>query len=498
MFPTRARSPRPFVLILATCAACAFNEGLTPTQPGRPGAPGPAPMPKLAVGAPLPSGWVWPVNAQTMKRGLTPGTTYRPVNVAALRATAGSGPCAPFEVAPSIWITPFCGTLPKISLSPRVGPRPLAAATPTATASTVDLRALGLDGPVKDQQQAGVCWSFAISTLMDNALLRAGRRDVMAPLHIVADDELQLLFQNGAGRPLVQETAWPYDPHKACELDDNSIDKPYCREAYNIDAGSWNRDPELVAERSRAEGSGVYRILGAQPLSHNPGNPDEIARVLSTGQAVYVGFDIDVHLWSAENHQADAVIPDWQADAQSGGHAVTLVGYRTVQSGRQFLVHNSWGTGWGDGGYAWVSERMVHDRLNDAFALTVGDSNGTALPTNPSPSPTPGPTPTPSPTPAPSGLPFPFPLPLPGQQQPATACASGQVRDALLQTCVAPCGNGAAPIAGICAVQPQQQQQPTPTPAAGCAAGQRPDLVTQACEPACPSGNPRAAGICLF
>jgi len=486
---------RAYAVLLAMCAACAAERPPAAPPPVT-AAPvfGPAPAANLPVGAPLPSGWAWPVNAQALLRGLTAGTTYRPVNVAALqaRSAAAPGPCAPFEIAPSIWITPFCGVLPKLSLSPRAALRPVAASTPGPTASGVDLRALGFDGPVKDQQQAGVCWSFALSTLMDNALLRAGRRDVMAPLHIVADDEFQVLFQNGSGRPLVQETFWPYDPHKACELDESSGDKPYCKDAYNIDAGSWQRDPALVAERTRADASGTYRFLSVHPLASSPGDPDEIARVLSTGQAVYAGFDIDVRLWSAARQQAGAVLPDWQPNTGSGGHAVTLVGYRTTAGGRQFLIHNSWGTGWGDGGYAWTSERMVHDRLTDAFVVTVGDAAGTPLPTTPFPVPTPTPTPGPSPS-----TPFPFPFPFPPQGGGGAAtCPAGAVHDALLQTCVAPCANGAAPIAGICAVQPPQAQ-PNPPPPAGCAAGQRPDLVTTQCEPPCANGYPRAAGICF-
>lgn len=39
-----------------------------------------------------------------------------------------------------------------------------------------------------------------------------------------------------------------------------------------------------------------------------------------------------------------------------GGHAVCIVGYRR---GGDFIVRNSWGTGWGDGGFAYASEAYV-------------------------------------------------------------------------------------------------------------------------------------------
>jgi C1A family cysteine protease len=450
----------------------------------------------------LPAGWAWPVNPQAIALGLSQ-EVYRPVNVQALQSLAGRGPCAPVEVAPSVWITPFCGKLPSLSFSPKASSPPAAAAANTPIASGVDLRALGLDGPVKDQQQAGVCWSFAISTLMDNALRRAGRSDVMAPLHIIADDEFQLLFDKGSGKPLVLESAWAYDPHKACKLDENSGDRSYCQQAYNIQSGSWKSDPTLVVERTRAESSGVYRIMTFHPLSHSPAKPDEIARVLATGQAVYVGFDIDTKSWSSARQGAGAVLPDWTPDG-SGGHAVALVGYRTAGNARQFLVHNSWGKGWGDGGYAWVSETMVRDRIHEAFTVTVGDSNGALATPTPTPIPTPIPTPTPTPTPTPGPVattgqfPFPLPFPAPGPASggQASACPTNAVRDLLLGTCVAPCAGGVAPVAGIC---PVLSAPAAPNAASSaCAAGSSHDVVTAVCEPTCPSGRPRAAGVCFF
>jgi len=215
------------------CAACAAERP--------PAAPPPvtaAPFWACAGGqssrrAPLPSGWALAVNAQALLRGLTAGTTYRPVNVAALqaRSAAAPGPCAPFEIAPSIWITPFCGVAEALALSAcgscvpsrpaRQAPRRRGSICvrlglrrtregPATGRRVLVLRALHVDG-------------------QRPAPRRAQGRD--APLHIVADDEFQVLFQNGSGRPLVQETFWPYDPHKACELDESSGDKPYCKDA---------------------------------------------------------------------------------------------------------------------------------------------------------------------------------------------------------------------------------------------------------------------------
>ena len=56
--------------------------------------------------------------------------------------------------------------------------------------------------------------------------------------------------------------------------------------------------------------------------------------------------------------QAD--IADWKpdpaTDPDGGGHALALVGFRTMPDGsRQFRVQNSWGEAWDDAGECWAS-----------------------------------------------------------------------------------------------------------------------------------------------
>ena len=329
------------------------------------------------VGAPLPAGWAWPGNPAPGARRLSANTVYRPVNVAALRAVPKTRRCVPIEVAPGVWITPLCNPLPRLAASAKALPLPVRVRTAAAPQS-VDLKERGLDGPIKDQQQAGVCWSFAISTLLDNAVRRAGRADVFAPLHIIAHDEWDLLFSYGAGKPIVGEASWPYDPVKACELDEHLGNEHYCMDAYNVRGGSWRGDPETVAQRTKAEAAGDFKIIAMHRLEHRPGNPNQIVDVLASGQAIFATVELNMAAWANAGHLPGSVIPDWQPDGV-GGHAVAITGYRTVDGARQFMLHNSWGMSWGDNGYAWITERMMRERLDDAFIVTVGDRAGNAL-----------------------------------------------------------------------------------------------------------------------
>jgi C1A family cysteine protease len=50
-----------------------------------------------------------------------------------------------------------------------------------------------------------------------------------------------------------------------------------------------------------------------------------------------------------------------------GGHAVAIVGYTPTT----FIVRNSWGTGWGDNGYAYASDGYATKAFTEAYGITV-------------------------------------------------------------------------------------------------------------------------------
>lgn len=430
----------PFLLLLAACSVSYSTAPLEPPPP---------------PGSRLPSGWEWPTQTQAvapqpvMNAGAAPRRIIRPFDAARLRSrvkkTKG---CKPIELGRGKWIMPDCGQKPLMALSPSVAPRNrmnLQGGVP----DSVDLRTMGLDGPVKDQEQVGVCWAFTISTLMENSLRRAGKQDVVSPLHIVAEDAWDDLHTKGRteGR-MVIEQAWPYDPAKACKLKESPKDV-WCEDAYHVQQGSWRQDPGLASEKERANQMGVYPITKIQKLG-NPRSFDELAEVLATGQAIYMSFNIDSQVWS---RPPGGVIPDYQGDP-GYRHAVAAVGYRSTPQ-RQLLLHNSWGADWGAGGYAWVSEAMVNQEVNDAFVIEVeggGGSGGMGIPGLPGINiPGVGPVQVPQIP----GIPWPG---MPGGQTggsnpgpaPASSCPSGQVLDVVSRTCVAPCANGLPPAGGFC------------------------------------------------
>ena len=73
-----------------------------------------------------------------------------------------------------------------------------------------------------------------------------------------------------------------------------------------------------------------------------------------------------------------------------GGHAVTVVGYDDNRFGGAFKVINSWGTGWGDGGYFWLPYDFVPYAMKyGAFILLDAENSVPVIPTVIPPEPTP-------------------------------------------------------------------------------------------------------------
>ena len=88
---------------------------------------------------------------------------------------------------------------------------------------------------------------------------------------------------------------------------------------------------------------------------------------LATNGPIMAALNVDA---SWDNAAANGgKIDTFQPNTVRGGHAVAVVGYRT--DGR-FIVRNSWGTGWGDKGFGYVSPAYIAAGFfNEAYSVTV-------------------------------------------------------------------------------------------------------------------------------
>lgn len=233
----------------------------------------------------------------------------------------------------------------------------------------VDLRAHNLVGPVKDQEQVGACAGFAMSTVLDNAARRAGRAEVFSPLHVFAtyapaDD----LSRSLKGHAFTVEPVWPWDAARACRFA-QEYQGESCRTQYGFVPGA--ADPYVLAERDRADASGRVRIFGFEEM---PADPNQLAIVLASGEAIWAAFRFEGYAWNSLSQPGAIRLPYYPVEASTINHAVVLEGYRSGPDGREFLMHNSWGRGWGANGYAWIHESMVRTHLGQAYRALVADA----------------------------------------------------------------------------------------------------------------------------
>jgi C1A family cysteine protease len=203
--------------------------------------------------------------------------------------------------------------------------------------------------PIYDQGELGSCTGNAIAAALEFDQIRqklpestpsrlfiyynerAVEGAVQADSGAQIRDGIKVVASLGA----CPETIWPYDVAK------------------------FATKPPVAAYRSAAARKvTLYRRI-AQDL-------DQFRSCLASGYPFVFGFTV------YESFESDAVaskgvlnMPEPHEKAV-GGHAVLAVGYD--DSTRRFLIRNSWGADWGDGGYFTMPyEYLEHQDLTDDF-----------------------------------------------------------------------------------------------------------------------------------
>lgn len=244
-----------------------------------------------------------------------------------------------------------------------------------------DLREKGLVSSVKNQGSYGTCWAHAlISSLESNEIADTPDIDLsewqLATYNCPSDDpgkvydylsngssyenELQYLLNQVAP---VREADCPYGGDVA---DRSKSDKEFQKESvlHMIDffdcdfwkGGSYEPDP-LPVKQAMLDGHSLYFSISVSML--------------------------DTDCYNSENHSyfcstalSGQIRAQYGSDKEWLGHAMTLVGWDdnypasafNYNPGRDgaWLVKNSWGTSWGDGGYFWIS--YADDTVGSFFA----------------------------------------------------------------------------------------------------------------------------------
>ena len=287
----------------------------------------------------------------------------------------------------------------------------------------VDHRQNATEGPVRDQGRVGACTAFSFATAVDHALaVASGRPQAVSAMHVWS--RYHRPYMSGAaggnkGRGLSTEASWPYDERKACSWFSDCDSS--CGRRLGVRCGGPSR-----SEVRAADGRAKFEVTNITELDVR--NMHELKEVLAKGRDIWFAMHVDRRF---DRLEKGGIVRDLRYERRVG-HAMVLSGYQVEPDGTYFLIHNSWGRGWGNDGYAWIHERTLERNLKTAYLVD-------AAPIGAAP-------------PAPGKKPAPPPEP---KREKETVCQGGLLPDSVTGECVPPCDDGSPRAGGACPVASQ-------------------------------------------
>lgn len=237
-------------------------------------------------------------------------------------------------------------------------------ALPTVTPATWDCRALGLVGTVKDQGNCGSCWNFSALGILEPAFVKAGYGKA---------DEVLLSEQYvmDCGRNGGCNGDWPETVLDQCRLSGLPQEKDY---------GPYQ---ERSGKCRDIKGAKLFKIADAGYVGSESGVPP--TQAMKDAMVAYGPLSVAI---AADN--AFMSSPQGKVFQGSGSrsinHAVVLVGWDDTKGA--WLLRNSWGVGWCDGGYQWI--KYGANQVGYGAMWCVAAPNPMPPDPGPGPKPTPG------------------------------------------------------------------------------------------------------------
>jgi len=227
-------------------------------------------------------------------------------------------------------------------------PRAQLARSPEKLPQVVDHRHDGTEGAIRNQATSPACTAFAEATALDHALARwSGKSATVSVMQIWAryhSPSEEIALTSNVSHPIADEHDWPFNNHEASRWVPCSL----APAGHRGECGKKVDEARVKALEEKA--------IGEFTEVEYLGKPDVtvLEAKIAAGQDIIVAIEVPASL-NPKGRPGARYIPNYQRSGGSqSGHAFVLAGYANYPHGAYFLVHNSWGEAWGDGGYAWI------------------------------------------------------------------------------------------------------------------------------------------------
>jgi len=220
-------------------------------------------------------------------------------------------------------------------------------------------------GPIKNQGSAGTCTAFATTAAMEGAVAAAtGQKIVLSEMHLWSR-------YHQASTPAAAAAARKGGIVSAMMAANAGL----TYDAATAKAWEANEASPDTGVVSMLDMMGIFEVTSVQKIL--PPQGETVPTIDQLKQAIFDGNDVLIGMWTSckWNNPPGGVIDDYDMSGR-GGHAVILVGYRTINGRLYFTIRNSWGAGWADGGYAYMSADTMHANIKYGWTMAVRPPSG--------------------------------------------------------------------------------------------------------------------------